>query len=91
MEIKELSEITGIQEMLKTKYLGVYMTNRLSTLFKDNYEKLNKEIKKDLGLWKNLQLSLLGQIAAVKMNILPRLMFLFQVIPIQISIQFLIN
>lgn len=47
----------------------------------DNYMRLFKEIRKDLGKWKKLELSLLGRTVTIKMNVLPQ-MFLFQAIPI---------
>ncbi|KAF7237863.1 LINE-1 retrotransposable element ORF2 protein, partial [Varanus komodoensis] len=58
---------------------------RCATLKEDNYIKLFKEIKTDLEKWTNLQLSLLGRIAIVKMNILPKMLFLFQTIRIKIE------
>lgn len=45
-KVKQLQELTGIQVANKIKYLGIYIMNRLSSLFKDNYEKILKEIKK---------------------------------------------
>lgn len=66
----------------KVKYLGVEITNKNIDLMKNNYEKLRKEVKKDLVKWNTLNLSLLGTIASIKMNVLPKILYLFQTIPV---------
>lgn len=48
----------------------------------NKYVKTGNEINKNILTLENLQLSLLGRISVIKMNILPRMMFLFQIIPI---------
>lgn len=53
---------------------------KASSLMEDNYIKLLKEIKNDLGKWGKLGLSLLGRIMTIKMNVLSKLLFLFQAI-----------
>ncbi|KAF7253859.1 LINE-1 retrotransposable element ORF2 protein, partial [Varanus komodoensis] len=85
---KTLVEQVGFWIVKKVKYLGIYLTTKCTTLKEDNYDKLFKEIKSDLEKWANLQVSLLGRIALAKMNILPKLLFLFQVIPIKIDRNF---
>ncbi|XP_061495705.1 calcyphosin-2 isoform X3 [Rhineura floridana] len=81
-EQKELMDKTDFTIEKKLKYLGIIMTNKNSKLFHNNYEKLWTEIKKDLLKWDKLQLSLMGRISVIKMNVLPRMMFLFQTIPV---------
>lgn len=44
--------------------------------------KVWNKVKTDLIRWNKMQLSLLGRIATVKMNILPQMLYLFQTIPI---------
>lgn len=63
------------------KYLGVKVSSDLKDLFNLNYPPLLKKIKEDLDYWKLLPISLLGRINTIKMNILPRLSFLFQSLP----------
>ena len=58
------------------------LTTKNSTLFHNNYEKIWNEIKLDLERWRKLQLSLLGRISTIKMNVLPKMLFLFQTLPI---------
>lgn len=64
------------------RYLGVILTPRTKQLFSSNYDKLLKEIRSDLNRWDVLPLSLLGRIECIRMNILTRLLFLFQNLPV---------
>ena len=64
------------------KYLGIIVSHSLSSLHKDNYTTLLEKIKLDLQRWNKLPLSLVGRIETIKMNILPRLLFLFQTLPL---------
>uniref|UniRef100_A0A8C6VAE5 Reverse transcriptase domain-containing protein n=1 Tax=Naja naja TaxID=35670 RepID=A0A8C6VAE5_NAJNA len=82
---KELEEALEIQVTSKVMYLGIYTTARCSTLKEDNYIKLKQQIATDLEKWKNLQLSLIGRISTIKMNVLPRILYLFQTIPIRLG------
>lgn len=74
--------LTGCEVAKPVKYLGVYVTGKNVELFKNNYERLWDKIKTDLQVWNKFGLSLMGCIAMIKMQVLPKLMFLFQAIPI---------
>uniref|UniRef100_A0A670Z3Q8 Reverse transcriptase domain-containing protein n=1 Tax=Pseudonaja textilis TaxID=8673 RepID=A0A670Z3Q8_PSETE len=82
---EEPADLLKIQVTYKVKYLGIYLTSRCSTLKENNYIKLKQQIALDLKKWENLQLSLIGRISTIKMNILPRILFLFQTIPIRLG------
>uniref|UniRef100_A0A803TR72 Reverse transcriptase domain-containing protein n=1 Tax=Anolis carolinensis TaxID=28377 RepID=A0A803TR72_ANOCA len=77
-----LQKITGIEVVPKIKYLGIWLTKKNAQLLENNYYQKWKEISKDLKKWTNLKISLLGRIALVKMNILPKMLYLFQNLPI---------
>lgn len=81
----QIQEISKCEVTQKAKYLGVYLTGKNVDLFKNNYEKVWKEIKSDLEKWNQQYLSLLGRISLIKMNVLPRILFLFQTLPIAIK------
>lgn len=66
------------------KYLGIKIPKDLSTIYTINYPPITTEIKADLNRWSLLPLDLHNRIDIVKMNILPRLLFLFLSIPIEI-------
>lgn len=66
------------------RYLGVILTPKLIQLFSSNYEKMIKEIRKDPNRWDVLPPSCFGRIESVRMNILPRLLFFFQYLPIPV-------
>lgn len=67
------------------RYLDIMITTQISQLFNQNYGRLITQIKSDLTRWEILPLSLIGRIETVGMNILPRLSYLFQSLPIRIT------
>lgn len=75
-----LQQRSGFALASKVRYLGIY-------LVQNNYTGIIDQINKDLLLWSKFQLLLLGRIAAIKMNVLPKILFLFQNLPILSSIK----
>lgn len=63
-------------------YLGIYITPKFNQLFKANFVPLFNKIKQDLERWNDLPISWLGRISLLKMNVLPRLLYPVQMIPI---------
>uniref|UniRef100_A0A3P9LQY6 Reverse transcriptase domain-containing protein n=1 Tax=Oryzias latipes TaxID=8090 RepID=A0A3P9LQY6_ORYLA len=68
----------------RIKYLGVFLPKNLSLLFVENYNTVNSNINLDIKRWSTYPFDLTDRINVVKMNILPRLLFLFQSLPIEI-------
>lgn len=75
--------------MKKEQYLEVILTDENFKLYKNNYVKIWKGIKVDLNRWERLDFSLMGRILVIKMNVLTRMLFLVQTIPILIKDIFL--
>lgn len=68
------------------KYLGINIPKNLAKLFELNYIPLNKKINEDLKRWNLIPyFSLYSRIESIKMNVLPKLLYLFQTLPIQID------
>ena len=63
-------------------YLGVQIKTSLHNIVKSNYDKIFKEVQRDIAIWTKLPASLQTRIASIKMNILPRLDFMSMMIPL---------
>lgn len=70
------------------KYLGINITPSFKNLFEGNFAPLVSKLKSDLQRWDVLHLTLAGRVNCIKMNVLPKFLFLFQCIPIFLSKSF---
>uniref|UniRef100_A0A8C4T448 Reverse transcriptase n=1 Tax=Erpetoichthys calabaricus TaxID=27687 RepID=A0A8C4T448_ERPCA len=61
------------------------LTSKHKALYQLNFAVCMEKLKQDLHRWSTLHLTLAGRINTVKINILPKLPFLFQSIPIYIN------
>lgn len=64
------------------KYLGINITPSFNNLFDENLAPLMSKLNSDLQRWDVLHLTMAGRVNCIKMNVLPRFLFLFQCIPI---------
>ena len=83
-EIKETIPFTSA--MKKKKYLGIYLPKETKDLYIENYKILKKESKEDTNRWRNIPFSWIGRINIVKMTILPKAIFRYNAIPMNLSI-----
>ena len=68
------------------KYLGITLTKDLSKLSQANYGPLSLRIKSDLHRWNLIPfLNLSSRINAIKMNTLPKLLYVFRTLPVEIT------
>uniref|UniRef100_A0A8C5LMS8 Reverse transcriptase domain-containing protein n=1 Tax=Leptobrachium leishanense TaxID=445787 RepID=A0A8C5LMS8_9ANUR len=75
----------------KLKYLGVWICPDLNNLPALNYEPLLETLQCDLGIWTPKPLSWFGRIGVIKMNVLPRILYLIQTIPLPLPRGFLLK
>lgn len=70
------------------KYLGVILHRDFSKIYDANYKPLNVKIKSDFDRWNAIPfLDLYSRIDSIRMIILPRILYLFQCLPIPIPQQ----
>lgn len=65
--------------MIFTKFTK--FSNEVQNTFSLNYTTSLKKTKEDCKRWNDLPLSLIGQINCIKINILPKYLYLFQKLP----------
>ena len=70
------------------KYLGVKITRKFTDMYKKNFISTLERTKLDFSRWSSLPLTLMGRVSSVKMNVLPKFLYLFQAIPIFIPKSF---
>lgn len=69
-------------------YLGVVVTSKFTDLFKENFMPLLNRTKNSFDGWSPLNMTMVGRINTVKMNTLPKFLYLFQCVPVFIPKSF---
>uniref|UniRef100_A0A3B3XJ11 Reverse transcriptase domain-containing protein n=1 Tax=Poecilia mexicana TaxID=48701 RepID=A0A3B3XJ11_9TELE len=69
---------------LQIEYLGIILTKNLAQLYEVNYKRINKKIYEDLDRWSLLPLDLGSRIQTIKINVLPRLLYVFTALPVEV-------
>uniref|UniRef100_A0A669DA51 Reverse transcriptase domain-containing protein n=1 Tax=Oreochromis niloticus TaxID=8128 RepID=A0A669DA51_ORENI len=69
-------------------YLGVKITPDIDTIVATNYDPLISEVEESLNKWMTMPISVIGRINMIKMNILPKFLYLFQSLPLPLPKEF---
>ena len=74
--------------MKRMKYLGINLLKETKDLYMENCKTLMKEIKDDINRCRDIPCSWVGRINIVKMAILLKAIYRFNVIPIKLPMAF---
>ncbi|PIO28457.1 hypothetical protein AB205_0192880 [Aquarana catesbeiana] len=66
-------------------YLGIKLTAKTEQLYSANFPPTYRKLEADLGNWTKGEVPWLGRIHAIKMTLLPRLLYLFRALPINLK------
>lgn len=59
------------------KYLGITITRNMQSFYDENFLPLLEKVKQNLKKWKTIQLFLAGKVNCIKINVLPKCLYLF--------------
>ncbi|XP_066444370.1 inactive serine/threonine-protein kinase TEX14 [Eleutherodactylus coqui] len=92
------SEITRLKHLFplswredNIRYLGVILPTDPGKTYDLNYEPIYSAMIKDFERWRPMTLSWFGRISVIKMNSLPKLLYIFQTLPIQVPRNFFVK
>ena len=63
------------------KYLGINVCSSYDKVYQENYISLMDRSRADMQRWMDLPLSLIGRVNTIKMNLLPKFIYLFHCSP----------